>query len=116
MLLASYDQTGTKLNREERKKKGKKERKKGYSLLFSLLFALKPSQPQRVISGLRYAYLQNIHLYIIHIVNLLMICISYMQDFIYAQKLTHSYTLNVVYLHDNAQKGLYKNSCILSDT
>ena len=45
-----------------------------------------------------------------------MICISYMQDFIYAQKLTHSYTLNVVYLHDNAQKGLYKNSCILSDT
>ena len=37
-----------------------------------------------------------------------MICNSYARDFMYAQILTHSYTLNVMYLHDNAQKTLYK--------
>lgn len=45
-----------------------------------------------------------------------MICISYTPDIIYAQILTHSYTLNVVYLHDNTQKNLYKNSRMPSDT
>ena len=43
--------------------------------------------------------------------------ISYTQGhIIYTHMLTHSYTLNVVYSHDDTQKILYINSHLLSDT
>ena len=43
-----------------------------------------------------------------------LIYISYSQEHIYAQMLTHLYTQNV-YSHDDTQKILYRNSRLLSD-
>ena len=45
-----------------------------------------------------------------------LICISYMQKHMHAHIFTHSYTLNDVYLHGDAQRSLYRISGILSDT